>query len=553
MKTAIKISLLLLLAVLMLSSSYPYGNPAPRRTLRILMPLLERSEKVDSCLTVLRSIDTTTLTRPADKARWSLLYAMALDKNYIDTTDLSVLQPAIDHYTHWTHLNRLDKFYTWYYKGRIEENARIFDASLDSYLHAERYMKATDDVYRTRLYFGFYRDYSKTISYKKAYESSKEALLFSRRSGNNDLYLEALLTNACAAAGVFHHEEADECIKECDTVFGSFTDKDNLSRYYKAKMICYGFRKDELRDSSKVYMYRYLELCGENADVLPCLMNCIQRNDIAGGKHLIEQYCLEEPGEGIVASEFYLFRSRIKESEGDYRGAMKDVRNSDRCLNEEYKYNIYNETAYTADKYHNRLNRVELILWLSIICFILVSVLFLWILVSRNRRQQYNVLLQGYDSVRNEYQLFRNYLLKGKEWDSSQADDISFVKGRIEGLGKYFLQTEDTGICSISKKFVERVGRKKYYSLINLLMIFHCRNSYNDLKEHGMSDGELAICALLMMGCSTKEIEFILARKNIRNDCVEIRKKLGVEGGYLDDFLRHYYEEMTTHYTLKDK
>ena len=113
MKRAIKISLLLLLAVLMLSSSYPYGNPAPRRTLRILMPLLERSEKVDSCLTVLRSIDTTTLTRPADKARWSLLYAMALDKNYIDTTDLSVLQPAIDHYTHWTHLNRLDKFYTW--------------------------------------------------------------------------------------------------------------------------------------------------------------------------------------------------------------------------------------------------------------------------------------------------------------------------------------------------------------------------------------------------------------------------------------------------------
>ena len=55
----------------------------------------------------------------------------------------------------------------------------------------------------------------------------------------------------------------------------------------------------------------------------------------------------------------------------------------------------------------------------------------------------------------------------------------------------------------------------------------------------------------MMMGCSTKEIEFILVRKNIRNDCVEIRKKLGVEDGYLDDFMKKYYDGMTTYDYLK--
>ena len=159
MKRAIKISLPLLLVVLILSSSYLYGERAPRRTLCILMPLLERSEKVDSCL--------------------------------------SVLQPAIDRYTHWTHLNSLDKFYTWYYKGRIEENARIFDASLDSYLHAEPYMKATDDVYRTRLYFGFERVYVKTISYMKAYDSAKQALHYARNTINSHNIYNALSDCVC--------------------------------------------------------------------------------------------------------------------------------------------------------------------------------------------------------------------------------------------------------------------------------------------------------------------------------------------------------------------
>ena len=102
---------IVLAVIVILTACHPRPD---RATLRTVMPILERSEKVDSCLAVLRSIDTAALTRPADKARWALLYAMALDKNYIDTTDLSVLQPAIDRYTRWTHLNRLDKFYTRY-------------------------------------------------------------------------------------------------------------------------------------------------------------------------------------------------------------------------------------------------------------------------------------------------------------------------------------------------------------------------------------------------------------------------------------------------------
>lgn len=52
----------------------------------------------DSSMALLREIDTLSLNGKEEKARYALLMSMALDKNYIDTTTFSVLQPAIDYY-----------------------------------------------------------------------------------------------------------------------------------------------------------------------------------------------------------------------------------------------------------------------------------------------------------------------------------------------------------------------------------------------------------------------------------------------------------------------
>lgn len=49
----------------------------------------------DSALAKLEAIDSTDLDNKAQKAQYSLLYSMALDKNYIDTTDFSVIAPAL--------------------------------------------------------------------------------------------------------------------------------------------------------------------------------------------------------------------------------------------------------------------------------------------------------------------------------------------------------------------------------------------------------------------------------------------------------------------------
>lgn len=51
-------------------------------------------DRPDSALATLRAIDTTRLSSHALRARYALLYAIALDKNWIDTSDVSVILPA---------------------------------------------------------------------------------------------------------------------------------------------------------------------------------------------------------------------------------------------------------------------------------------------------------------------------------------------------------------------------------------------------------------------------------------------------------------------------
>lgn len=74
----------------------------------------------DSALLILKALDKTTLRSDEQKARYSLLMSMALDKNFIDTTSFDVLQPALDYYPR--HGSPDARLRTLYYQGRIFMN-----------------------------------------------------------------------------------------------------------------------------------------------------------------------------------------------------------------------------------------------------------------------------------------------------------------------------------------------------------------------------------------------------------------------------------------------
>lgn len=83
-------------------------------------------------LSILDSIKPETINGKNTKARYALLYSIALDKNYIDTTTLEILQPAIDYYLKKGTSD--EKLKTYYYQGRIYQNRNENDSAMQSFV-----------------------------------------------------------------------------------------------------------------------------------------------------------------------------------------------------------------------------------------------------------------------------------------------------------------------------------------------------------------------------------------------------------------------------------
>lgn len=70
------------------------------------------SASPDSALAILESIDSLHFDSRSQNARYALLKSIALDKNYIDRTDDSLINIAVSYYRH--RLNAPYKFKSYY-------------------------------------------------------------------------------------------------------------------------------------------------------------------------------------------------------------------------------------------------------------------------------------------------------------------------------------------------------------------------------------------------------------------------------------------------------
>ena len=74
-----------------------------------------------SSLEILESIDKESISMRKQKAKYALLYSMALDKNYIDLQSDSIIAPAVKYYER--HGSVDDKIRSLYYYARVQYNA----------------------------------------------------------------------------------------------------------------------------------------------------------------------------------------------------------------------------------------------------------------------------------------------------------------------------------------------------------------------------------------------------------------------------------------------
>lgn len=119
-------------------------------------------ERPDSALRVLRKVDSLTLNTKSLRARYSLLFAMALDKNYIDTTALSILEPTVAYYERLG--SPQDKMLSCYYLGRIYANRKDYPNAVIFYSQALRESSEYDYYHKGLAYEALANAYSASFN-----------------------------------------------------------------------------------------------------------------------------------------------------------------------------------------------------------------------------------------------------------------------------------------------------------------------------------------------------------------------------------------------------
>lgn len=140
------------------------------------------TEYPDSALKLLQSIPKPKGLTGKAQADYALLYSQALDKNYIDTANDSLIQVAVNYYQ-----DRSDtkaRFYTYYYLGRVHVNGNRLDQATLAFMNAEQEVEALDDDYAAGLLYtemgDIYREY---YDFPKALDCYQQSTWYYEKAG----------------------------------------------------------------------------------------------------------------------------------------------------------------------------------------------------------------------------------------------------------------------------------------------------------------------------------------------------------------------------------
>ena len=142
------------------------------------------SDNPEQSLDILKSVCRDSLSTRRIRARYALLYSMALDKNCIDIASDSIIAPAVKYYRH--HGTADDKLKANYYLGRVFSNAGNYQEAIKAYTMALDNSAESSDYYAIELVNSAISDIcSINNNFDSALEYSRRAYRYAELAGDS--------------------------------------------------------------------------------------------------------------------------------------------------------------------------------------------------------------------------------------------------------------------------------------------------------------------------------------------------------------------------------
>lgn len=525
-------------------------------------------ERPDSALRVLRKVDSLTLNTKSLRARYSLLFAMALDKNYIDTTALSILEPTVAYYERLG--SPQDKMLSCYYLGRIYANRKDYPNAVIFYSQALRESSEYDYYHRGLIYAASADAYNASFNDEEELRNTILAYECFEKIGDKDLDLSLY-----KVAQAYHNNERFDV---ADSLYSLvYSGKDSTSRlalYAMEDLVSndlYQEKQDVERDLELLeyvaehrgnlslesyYEYAYLLLlAGKESEAENILSQLSNRE--ANGKTMEIRYRIAEC-KGQNEEALALLKSMLSHQNDVVK---KKLAQSVFKAQSDY-YRLTAEVSEQKSTISNQRSIIILITGLMIIALLYV------IFMKRKSTliREKNRLTQAVEESERLLETVRN---RANEEKSEREKDILDLKSRNEReqdkikdlremyvalyqkrfseIGKYYDAASSHRLESIKEKAYHDVisstqalfeeiasgseGQKKFEARINAELddiVSKIRSDFPKLK-----DDDIRFICYLIVGFDTSTISFLMdiSKENVRVKKHRLREKLNGYSG----------------------
>lgn len=498
------------------------------------------SEQPEKALAVLDSIFATGSVQGKEaNARFALLYSMALDKNYIDVTDDSLINIAVDWYKR--HGTANEKLKAYYYQGRIYQNTGDNESAMESFVRAEQHADKTDDHTAVGLLYDAMSNVSMSIfDSKNVLEYCRKAESHYRLANDTKRYAYALLGLA-----IYYtiEEKYDELSETLDTVmiYWDSLDTQLHNSYCQLRLGEYKAtgRKQELITGLEWYIRNFSK---EETNWLSVSEYYLATGNKMKALTALDSYrdIHENYKDNPV---YYIHKSNAYDSLGMADSALPAYKRYQE-LTDSINMAIFDQdTKYLRDKHEKEKALIEAkantkITFLCAVIALLILLYAIYLMrlkikVKEKERKELEKEIADYEKNYSMLKKDRDELAKIiKSQPPIDHQSFTIMKDRLKLLNQILAAsiTSDTEINRKMNKELERLILNKKEFLYTTRMTFSAAHPkfIRFLEDKGLNEQEIEYCCLYVIGMKGKQIIEYMGRPNLYNESSTIRSKLGL-------------------------
>lgn len=430
--------------------------------------------KPDSALAALESIDTLSLKTEVQRARYSLLYTMALSRNWIDTTDLRVIQPAAKYYER--HGSKDDKMRMYYYLGTVHFNAGNLESAIENYVRAKEYSSDSDNMMFKGLISSAISDvYARNHNFYESITFSKAACDYFAQAGDS---FRLWNTTACLANYYLNIEDWHEA-DSLNSIFFSQPIRDTSIYSRQLFNVAWGnyLRPDSNPCSSiDLFVKAISEYDGRPSFRDYCVY--ASASEAIGDHKTADDIIRQLEMAGMDSTVLSIWKYRIFKHRGDYKAALSFFEQSVRESDNEIRKTVSQSVALAqSDYYENKsllLDRERhdqsLLKWiLSLVCLLSLT---LSVMVYLNRKMVWKRQVEEMSSINDEISQRLSESLMYNEANQRSVESLTLAneqaEKRIQVLSEKLTAVgREQMMVSLRSKYVQ-IHKRQYGQLNDL-------------------------------------------------------------------------------------